>query len=225
MSSINTVHEPPDERYLRAASQPRPVAPFAVSCRFDCARGEFVVRAGARAGATAVCVVAVLALGTFAYVRSFLAPARVILAEAPVPVPASVVARVAEPSDLDTPAVTATPTAAAANDRLPARVAGLNYLVLKSAATKREAAAACEALEAKGVAATVEQNLPGWSRKTSSAFTVVTLTGFDLKREQEQFDRHVKDLKKLKLNPKPYKWRGGDRGGGGATEVASTGNR
>ena len=209
MSCTNAKDETPDDRYLRAASQVRPVEPFAVSCRFDRARGEFVVRAGARAGGAAVAVVAVLGLGTLGFVRSFLAPAPAVLAKTPPPA-------VAAPGHPDMPSVTTTPAVPVAK-QLPPRTPGLNYLVLKSLPTRREALSAQERLEAKGVAATVERNLPGWSKKAT--FSVVGLTGFDLKREQAQFDRHVKDLKDLKgqkLDPKPYKWRG-------AEAVASTG--
>jgi hypothetical protein len=50
----------------------RPVHPFSLSCEFNRQRGQFVVHAGARAGACAVVAAAVLALGTFGFVRSAL---------------------------------------------------------------------------------------------------------------------------------------------------------
>jgi hypothetical protein len=50
----------------------RPVHPFSLSCAFDRQRGQFIVQAGARAGACAVVTAAVLALGTFSFVRSTL---------------------------------------------------------------------------------------------------------------------------------------------------------
>jgi hypothetical protein len=50
----------------------RPVHPFSLSCGFDRQRGQFVVHAGARAGACAVVAAAVLAIGTFGFVKSAL---------------------------------------------------------------------------------------------------------------------------------------------------------
>jgi hypothetical protein len=50
----------------------RPVHPFSLSCEFNRQRGQFVVLAGARAGACAVVTAAVLAIGTFGFVRSSL---------------------------------------------------------------------------------------------------------------------------------------------------------
>ena len=60
----------------------------------------------------------------------------------------------------------------------------------------------------KGVAATVERNLPGWAGK--GWYSLVGTTGFDMQRDRGAFDRHVKDLKALKLDPKPYRWRGAE---------------
>jgi hypothetical protein len=87
-----------------------------------------------------------------------------------------------------------------------ARQAGLNYLVIQSFPNQPEAVAACNALAARGVRATVERNLPGWAGK--SWYSVVGTTGFDMDRQRGQFDRHVKELKAMKLAPKPYRWRG-----------------
>ena len=50
----------------------RPVHPFSLSCAFDRQRGQFVLLAGARAGACAVVTAAALAIGTFGYVRTAL---------------------------------------------------------------------------------------------------------------------------------------------------------
>jgi hypothetical protein len=50
----------------------RPVHPFSLSCAFDRQRGQFIVHAGARAGACAIVACGALALGTLAYVRSAL---------------------------------------------------------------------------------------------------------------------------------------------------------
>ena len=176
-------------------SGPRPLAPFAVKCRFDRARGAFVVQAGARAGAAAVVATLVLALGTLAFVRSAL--------HFPSSASADVVTTPAEPADeAVSPAVAAQPKSFTEYVRTP----GLNYLVIKSFPNKKAADKARLALIRKGVATTVERSLPGWSGK--GWYSLVGMTGFELDREQNLFDLHVRDLKKLKLDPKPYKWRG-----------------
>lgn len=209
MSCSIASNKPPEDRRIGAVPAVRTVVnPFALSCRFDCARGEFTLRAGARAGAAVVATFLILGMGSLAFIRTFFKEAPVIVAVDPPPAPATPT-QVAK-AELDMPTVTSTPAALIAKE-LPSRTPGLNYVVLKSFPGKREAEAARDALNAKGVAASVEHNLPGWSKKSN--YTVVGLTGFDLKREQDVFDRHVKDLKALHLAPKPYKWRG--------TEVAN----
>jgi hypothetical protein len=181
----------------------RPVDPFALSCAFDRQRGEFIVHAGARAGACAVIAVAVLTAGTFGFIRNCFhhgpgsASAAEVVAEQPDPADAVVDATVDEPA--------AAPTAAPKSYTQYARRAGLNYLILKSFPSKKAALSAREVLIRKGVATTVERSLPGWSGK--GWYSLVGMTGFELDREQDLFDRHVADLKKLKLDPKPYMWR------------------
>jgi hypothetical protein len=63
----------------------RPVHPFSVNCEFDRQRGQFVVHAGARAGACALVTCAALAVGTFAYVRSALCGGPAVAAAATLP--------------------------------------------------------------------------------------------------------------------------------------------
>jgi hypothetical protein len=189
-----------------AANQTRVVSPFALACRFDRARGQFVVHAGARAGACAVAAVAVLALGTAGFVRTSLRggptpamAADVVPHAASKRVPATDPASAAE----EPPAVTATPKSYSDYVRTP----GLNYLVIRSVASKRAALRERDALIRLGVATTVERSLPGWSGK--GWYSLVGMTGFDLARgDEELYDRHVKELKDMKLDPKPYKWRG-----------------
>ena len=179
----------------------KPVAPFAVTCRFDRARGAFVVQAGARAGACAVLTLAVLAAGSFGFVRTAL--------RGPSVASAADVQAAAEPDAAaeESPVIAAQPKSFSEYVRTP----GLNYLVIKSFPSKKAADKAREALIRKGVATTVERSLPGWSGK--GWYSLVGMTGFELDREQNLFDRHVKELKGIKLDPKPYKWRG--------TEVAA----
>lgn len=219
MSSPNADHAAPVKDLPRASI--RPADPFALNCRFDRARGEFVVRAGARAGACAALAMLVLALGTTAFIRSCFQGLSGMASAAPVVLaPPAVNAytgnesagTVSDPAT-SAPLVTATPQPGRAADAASRR-AGLNYLVLKSVPSERAALAARDALAAKGVAATVERKLPGWSGK--GWYSLVGTTGYDLDRDRAAFDRHVRELKTLKhlkLDPKPYKWHG--------TEVAA----
>jgi hypothetical protein len=178
------------------------VNPFSLNCRFDRARGQFVVHAGARAGACAAVTVAMLALGTVAFVRSSLGPSPAGAAEAE----AAAAPTTSGPSEV--PATAAEPPVSAAGPKSYSeyvRTPGLNYLVIRSVPTRRAAERERDALISKGVATTVERSLPGWSGK--GWYSLVGMTGFDLARDQALYDRHVKDLKDLKLEPKPYKWR------------------
>jgi hypothetical protein len=217
----------------------KPVNPFALSWRFDRARGEFVVRAGARVGGLAVVVLALLTGAGLAFLlgTAFRAgaagdgePARVVMSEPPLltsePAPPQRAAQQPAPKKQAKPQAKPArkpksaerPDAAAAAKGAKssvsgshARQAGLNYLILKSFPNESEAAAAREAIARKGVTTTVERNLPGWAGK--GWYSVVGTNGFNMERERSQFDRHVKDLKAMKLDPKPYRWRG--------TEMAS----
>ena len=220
----------------------KPVHPFALSWRFDRARGEFVVHAGARAGALAGAALALLAGAGLAFLfgLAFRAgaggpPAQVADADAPVvssepaptqwqsqPAPqakskpqakASKSAKQSKSSSKQAAArgtKAAAGTTVAAKPRVDAqgRQAGLNYLILKSYPKQAEATSARELLARKGVTATVERNLPGWAGK--GWYSLVGTTGFDMQRDRGAFDRHVKDLKALKLDPKPYRWRGAE---------------
>jgi hypothetical protein len=156
------------------------------------------VHAGARAGACAVLLVGILTAGTFGFIRSVLKHG---------PSSASAAALNADPADAvdTTEEPAASPKAEPKSYSQYARRAGLNYLIIKSFPSKKAALSAREQLIRKGVATTVERSLPGWSGK--GWYSLVGMTGFELDREQDLFDRHVADLKKLKLDPKPYLWR------------------
>lgn len=224
----------------------RPVSPFALSCRFDRSRGEFVVHAGARTGGLAVIAVALLAVGALGFVGDAIrdasprsnAVAVVAAADAPIVTrtpEAAAAARRVEPtkskspvrqskksrkqaskqsspskavaarSGKTTPSARVTPAMA---QTFHARQPGLNYLVIQSFPRQAEAEAARDALAARGIRATVERNLPGWAGK--SWYSLVGTTGFDMGRQRPQFDRQVKELKAMKLDPKPYRWRGAE---------------
>ena len=236
-SSLKTlepkISSAPSPAAANASGGPKPVNPFALSWRFDRARGEFVVRAGARAGGLAVAALALLCGAGLAFLlgTAFRAgaagdgePARVVIAEPPL--------LTSEPAQPQRATPKATPKKQAAKTQSKPgrksnqsgvasansgktgaspshpRQAGLNYLILKSFPNPSEAAAAREALARKGVAATVERNLPGWAGK--GWYSVVGTTGFNMERERSRFERHVKELKALKLDPKPYRWRGAE---------------
>lgn len=198
---------------------PRPVSPYGLHCRFDRSRGEFVVHAGARAGGLAVVAVALLGVGALGFVGDAIRDTSSQAAAQP----AAVAFGDDEPEGTATPGPVASARgnqsktassqsgssrafAAMGGRTSHARQPGLNYLVLQSFPNEREATAAQAALEAKGVSTTVERNLAGWAGK--GWYSVVGTTGFDMSRQRREFDRHVKDLKSMKLNPKPYKWRG-----------------
>lgn len=190
-----------------AAVTVKPVNPFAVTCRFDRARGAFVVQAGARAGACAVLAFAVLAAGTFGFVRTTLrGPSTAVAAD---------LAAESDAAAEESPVIAAQPKSFSEYVRTP----GLNYLIIQSYPNKKAADKGREALIRKGVATTVERSLPGWSGK--GWYSLVGMTGFELEREQNLFDRHMRELKALKLDPKPYKWRGTDANGPAGTVTAS----
>jgi hypothetical protein len=87
------------------------------------------------------------------------------------------------------------------------RRAGLDYLVVvNNLRTKATAERLREALLRKGVATTVERDLPGESDR--GKYSLVCLTGFNPDSEKAKLDKQVKRLKALKLDPKPYTWGG-----------------
>lgn len=221
-----------------------------MSCEFDRQRGQFVVHAGARAGACAVLTAAVLAIGTFGFVRSALfhgGPSAATAAVAPplasttravapttkspaterpqkLSAPSSSAAKVSKPAKTETPVVSSTPTptqtlakAKLASQKKTAddgksdgksehRQAGMKYLIVKNLKTRASAEKAREVLLRKGVATTVERNLPGQSAE--ARYSLVCLTGFDPDSDRAKLDKQVKRLKALNLDPKPVTWRG-----------------
>jgi hypothetical protein len=233
----------------------RPVHPFSLSCAFDRQRGQFVVLAGARAGACAVVASAVLALGTFGFVRSAVfggsggpstasasvtpplastamsattttvTPTKPQNTEpAPKAKPAAKSAKAAKATKAakvardEAPLASATPAAAVVAPTIkhhtPAepsaenteRQPGRDYLVVLTLRTKASAEKARETLLRKGVATTVERSLPGLS--ADRKYSLVGLTGFDPDSDRSKLDKQLKRLKALKLDAKPYTWRG-----------------
>jgi hypothetical protein len=116
----------------------------------------------------------------------------------------------ATPNAKPTPAATAPAVAGTDSPTPPVRlamedrVAGLNYLVLATLPTKAEAERMRDALAAKGVPASVEQGLPGWSKRS---FAVVGRRGFELPKQNSDYARYVRELKSMAVQPVAYKWR------------------
>jgi hypothetical protein len=128
--------------------------------------------------------------------------------------PSQRVKSAAKTTKSETPVVSSTPARAptlrhhepAEHRKADERQAGLNYLVVKNLKTRASAEKAREALLRNGFATTVERKLPGQSGEGN--YCLVSLSGFDPLSERAELDKRVKQLKALKLDPKPYTWRG-----------------
>lgn len=109
-----------------------------------------------------------------------------------------------------------TPTAMEPTAR-PARGAGQVYLVLGSYPTQAEATAAQAKLTHEGVKCSVEHALAGWSGKRHAWYSLVSVDGFDKTHKSAEYDRAIKTLHALKLDPRPYRWR--DASGASTSEA------
>jgi hypothetical protein len=100
--------------------------------------------------------------------------------------------------------------------RPPARIVGLNYVVIQSY-PEQELAMAEEAvkyLQTNGLDATIEKNLPRWSR--ANWYTVVGTVGFErisspeyqayVRKVQDISNRYAKPGSFKAFEPKPYSW-------------------
>jgi hypothetical protein len=170
---------------------------FGMICWYDHDQEEVFLRAGKGAAWTAVGLLAVLMIGSIAFVRAvFRGPGEFAAAEhhvagsEPYLVTETVVANVHTP--------------------------GLHYVVLGSHPTESAAIAQCDALIEKGIECAVEKDLPGWSKK-SGWYSVVGLQGFNTIRNSPNYDGYVAKIRSLGHQPRPYKWRGDPL----ITEVAS----
>jgi hypothetical protein len=84
---------------------------------------------------------------------------------------------------------------------------GVNYVIIQSFDEEADAAQLARRVQSHGIACTVEKNLPGWSGK-KNAFCVVGQTGFETVKDNPEFAVYIDTLRSLKVDPKPYKWRG-----------------
>lgn len=91
------------------------------------------------------------------------------------------------------------------DNALSPRTAGLNYLVLGSFSRLEDARAFQHRVASLGILASVEPALAGWSR---SGFCVVDERGFELPAQQRELDRAIARLKSARIDARPYRWRG-----------------
>jgi hypothetical protein len=84
------------------------------------------------------------------------------------------------------------------------RVVGLNYLVLGTIPSRRDAERRRDELARHGIVVTVEPALSGWSR---GGYALVGVRGFDLGRDDAALARQLAELRTLKIQAVPYKWR------------------
>jgi hypothetical protein len=87
------------------------------------------------------------------------------------------------------------------------RTVGQNYLVFGSYPTAREARRASQRLQSEGVHCTIERGLPGWTKK--SWYSVVGVKGYETTTRNPEYEREVKSLESLGVEPRAYRWRTG----------------
>lgn len=93
----------------------------------------------------------------------------------------------------------------------------LNYVIVQSYYTQAEAEAAVEVLAKHNINATVEKNLPGWSRADRDFYSVVSADGFAKLRDNQVYQSFLNTIGKIsdreagstlpkRLDPRPYKY-------------------
>jgi len=87
----------------------------------------------------------------------------------------------------------------------PARVDGLNYIVIKSFTDHSAADRARDRLIDAGIDCTTEHNLAGWG--SGDWYSVVGLSGFESVGKTLPYTNYTSRLKSLGYEAKPYKWR------------------
>jgi hypothetical protein len=102
--------------------------------------------------------------------------------------------------------VPGTPVAPVAPKPVEDRTVGHNYLVFGSYPTAREAKRVTQKLQGEGINCTIERGLPGWTKK--SWYSVVGVKGYETTKNAE-YEREVKSLENLGLDPRAYRWRAG----------------
>lgn len=105
---------------------------------------------------------------------------------------------------------------AAAETRLP-RIIGLNYVIMQSYHDRKAADAACDALIAAGIPATVERAPKSWSANPN-LFSVIGTHGFARPKTTPKFRQYKEAAtgvgnafagksKYLQFDPSPYQWK------------------
>jgi hypothetical protein len=93
-----------------------------------------------------------------------------------------------------------TPTVAAQEGR----IIGQTYFVFGSFPKASEAKRSAARLKENGVECTIEQNLPGWTKK--NWYSVVSVKGFTSTKEAA-YQKEMKSLQAKELEPHGYTWR------------------
>jgi cytoskeletal protein RodZ len=118
----------------------------------------------------------------------------------PVRIPAAV-----SPTTAPTTPMVATGAPVASETKAPeGRVIGQTYFVFGSFPKASEAKRAAARLAEHGVTCTVEQSLPGWTRK--GWYSVVSVKGFSSSKDAS-YQTEMKSLQAKELEPHGYTWR------------------
>jgi hypothetical protein len=113
----------------------------------------------------------------------------------------TVVAPTTQPARQRTTSVAATPKPEAVKD---GHVVGFTYLVFGSYRTPEEVQAAQKQLKKKGVACSVEETLPGFTKK--GWYSLVDVKGYK-STQDKAYKKQVTALAEKHLEPQPYRWR------------------
>lgn len=130
------------------------------------------------------------------------------------PAPLVTATPVKSPAPTTAPSVAVTPVAtvaapttapvAATTTAPEGRIIGQTYFVFGSYPKAAEAKRAAKRLEESGVTCTIEQNLPGWTRK--GWYSVVSVKGFTSTKDAG-YQKELKSLQAKELEPHGYTWR------------------
>jgi hypothetical protein len=119
---------------------------------------------------------------------------------APTTAPTTPQVATAGPTTAPVAQVTTTPTVAAQEGR----IIGQTYFVFGSFPKASEAKRSAARLKENGVECTIEQNLPGWTKK--NWYSVVSVKGFASTKDAG-YQKEVKSLQAKELEPHGYTWR------------------
>jgi len=126
-------------------------------------------------------------------------PVRTPVVAAPTTAPTTPMVATAGPTTA--PVAQATTTTVAAQE---GRIIGQTYFVFGSFPKASEAKRSAARLKENGVECTIEQNLPGWTKK--NWYSVVSVKGFTSTKEAA-YQKEMKSLQAKELEPHGYTWR------------------